>query len=62
MQQARRLVRIPMRVDAGTALEQESSDVDNVVRDGQGQRRVEDLLRARPIPSQVAARSRGCTG
>ena len=56
VQDARRLMRVPVGVDVCAVLEQEVRHVEVAVDDGQGERHVENLLRP-AVPLEVAART-----
>ena len=53
MQNARRLVRVPIGADVGAVLEQEVRNGEVTVDDGPGERRVENLLHSDRMPWPV---------
>src|SRR5207247_4176077 len=53
VQDARWLMGVPRRIDSGAVLEEEVRHVEVTVEDGQGERRVENLLRRGWVPLQV---------
>ena len=53
VQDARRFMRVPARVDVGPVREKEVCDVEVTVDDGPGERRIENVLRGRLAPLEV---------
>ena len=62
VQDARRLMGVPVGVDVRAVLEEEVRHVEVTVDDGKGERRVEHLLRRGRIPLEVAPRARVVVG
>src|SRR5256885_11691086 len=58
VQDARRLVRVPIGADVCAVLEQEIRDVEVTVDDGPGERRVENVLLSRRAPLEVVVLQR----
>jgi hypothetical protein len=58
VQDARRLVRVPIGADVCALLEQEVRDVEVTVDDGPRERRIDNMLRSRRAPVEVVVLQR----